>query len=78
MKTITTTREWDAEGRLIKETVCEQVTADPVPYVFPAAPNTFTPNCTCGTTVGYCPVHQSGWSFNDHQIICGSHTGAQV
>ena len=50
MKRITTTREYDDQGRLVKETVMETVAPD--------APVYYWPTCTCGTS-GYCPTH--GW-----------------
>lgn len=49
MKTITTVREYDEQGRMVKETVSEVVTQDPyIPMP--------TYHCTCGTSV-ICPVH---------------------
>lgn len=61
MKTITTTREYDAEGRLVKETVCEQVTADPAPFM-PSLPNTLP------TSI---PPHWQYPATVTHTNICG-------
>lgn len=54
IKTVTTTRKYDDEGRLIEETVCETTTPDPaVPVVLP---HFNTTPCLCGTSAR-CYVH---------------------
>lgn len=67
MKTITTTREYDEQGRLVKETVMETETSD-APVYYPRQ------TCTCGGTT-WCPVHgQRGW-WQWPVITCASSVG---
>lgn len=53
MKTVTTTREYDDEGRMVKETVIETSYPDVLPHANA---------CNClSYGSGYCPVHGYRW-----------------
>jgi hypothetical protein len=68
--TKTTTREYDDEGRMVRETIVEQT--DPPSYPLPV-----TPSCTCyGLLFGYCQVHGYRGYQPTPYIWCGTSTTA--
>jgi len=70
-KRTTTIREYDEQGRLVRETVLEEIIgapADVVPLVQPARPIVFPspprPEVTwtaCTCPLAGCPLHPTGW-----------------
>lgn len=65
MKTITTTREYDEQGRLVKETVMETETETPDAPVYPPQQA-----CTCGNLYGWCPLHGQRGQWQMPIVTC--------